>query len=379
MNIPTNFTRVNNLDDFLLSIDKAKKEVKATKKIEVHLQLSIDAPPGPMHDSGHNFSWDRYRENIETLFANLAKHPPLEKTSIAIELHATIDLDSVLKYLGTYEEIKAYLDYFHEFHLYINKMIKKYNLKDYVCQEVGTVFPHIAQPYDISIEESLKLTDIFRMLDYIQNHLDYTFRDGAHIYDDCSFCVGSSSTISANRVCVESGIMGLTIMYDGSICECPCDYILNFEPYWKWLEGNPLKAKVYREDLMKKQFYINPLTATEKEKEDYDWYIYDGNRLNSTTAIHLMMNWGLEMAQSRQIDYRFYKNPEKLLNHLTQFSNDYGCPREQIPAVSNVYMADQNTLRRWFNGATELSQENLKQDLLFEAKGAYKWNIQPDE
>lgn len=377
MNIPTNFTRINHVVDFIYGCEEAKRKVNEGKnkpKLSIHIQLSIDAPPGPMQDAGHKFDWNIYRKNIELICEEIYKRGPLKYIEIDFELHATVPLELINTYLTTVEDIEHYILYFNDFHKYCNEVIKKYGLQDYVVQASDTDFPHTAQPVEVSIEDAFQLHDNLKLLTYIERHLDFTFLRGEHLYTTNGFATGHRDLLRTNPVCLESGIMALTIMYDGSICECPCDYILNFDKFWDWVKDNPLKRKFYRESMLKKQFYINPLTASQKEKDDFDWYIYDSVRLNSSTALHMMMNFVLEVAKSGQIDYNYYENPERLLKDLTQFNQEYSCPRDQLATTMNCYMCDQNTIRRYYNGLARMAQNDYEEDIKFEAKGIYKWN-----
>ena len=378
INIPTNFTRVNNVVDFIFAGEEIKQknnwDVKKHGKLQIHIQLSIDGPPGPFQENGHNISWDIYRKNIETLCREIASRGKLEKTEVDFELHATVELALMNEYLKTTDQIQAYIDYFHDFHVYCNEIIKKYNLNHQVVQAAETMFPHNAQPTETSIQDSLQLKNTLYLLDYLQKHQNYDYNRGTHLYTENGFATGHRGLLGTNPVCIESGVMAVTIMYDGSICECPCDYILNFDKFWDWVKDNPLKQDFYRESLLKKQFYINPLTASQEEKDYFDWYIYDSIRLNTSTSLHMSMNWALELAKSGQIDYTYYNNPEKLLKDLTQFNQEYSCPRDQLSTTKCCYMSNQHVLRRYFNGLAEFVQKDFKEDINFEAKGLYKWN-----
>ena len=375
IDIPTNFTRVNNLIDFIYAIDEIKAKQKAKQKLDLHIQMSIDAPPGPMQAKGHDFNWDLYRKNIDTLCSQLASGKPVEHVFVGLELHATLPLETILNHLNTPEAIKNYCDYFNNFHLYIEDTIKKYKLESVAFQIAQTTFPHTAIPDDTSIEDSLDLRKILYLSRYIEQHSDYALENrGNHIYTKNACSAGESVLLQPNPVCIESGLMAVTIMYDGSICECPCDYILSYDKYWDWVTNNPLLRKQYRESMYKKQFYINPLTASQKEKDDFDWYVYDSVRLGTSTALHLMINYCLEMAKSGQIDYLYYKDPELLLKHLTQFNQEYSCPKDQLVVVHNSYTSTPNPLRRYFNGIAEMAQNDYKKDIQFEVKGLYKWD-----
>lgn len=379
IDVVTNFSRIDYLNEMIHAADRALIETadkRKNKKVYFHVQLSIDAPPGPIQDNGHKCDWDIYRQNIERICYEVSQEP-LQMVELTFELHSTVQIQDILKYLSTIEEVEYYLNYFNDFHNFINNTAKKYGVEKCVVQNQSTVYPNTANPYKFSLEDAMDNFKDLYLLDYIQHNLKYEYTD-SHIYTHAALNSWNYSVLNPNVVCVESGLMGLTILPDGTICECPCDYILKFEPYMEWLKDNPLAQENYRDSLMKQKYYINPLTATQKEKDDFDWYIYDSIRLNNSTIIHMTMNLCLELALSYQIDYTYYKDPEKLLKHLYEYNNFYSCPREQIPAVKNVYLPDIHGCKRLLNGLAHKGMNDLIEDAKFEAKGVIKWKVTPE-
>lgn len=370
INIPTNFTRINGLLEFIQKIEEVKLKQEFSSRVNLHIQISSDAPDGELQQFGHSISWEVYKRNIEELCQQLSKIPPLKKVLLALEIHATLSEETILQYLDTYEAIENYCDAYNDFHNFVNNTIKKYNVQSFFFQNTETTFPHNANPMFSDVEGALKLEYILSLTRYLEKHKDYgiSTESNEHIYIRNACAAGSLPIVENNPVCIESGLMALTIMYDGTICECPCDYIISFDKYWEWIKDNPLKRNEYREAIYKKQFYINPLTATQKEKDDFDWYIYDSVRMGESTALHLMMNFYLEMAASGQLDYIYTQNPEKLLAHLSQFNQSYSCPKDQLTYTYTPYMGGTGYARKFFNGIAEMAQNDLKEDIQFEIK-----------
>ena len=233
INIPTNFTRINYLDELILKINDTKSKVKPDEKVYIHIQISLDAPDGEAQQFGHPVKWEIYRNNIENLCLKLSKMNNLNNVMVGIEWHSTMSLPTILKYLDTYDKIFNYCDEFNKLHLFIQDPINKYNLSPIIFQESETSFPQNATPQDITIEESNKLEQILYLTKYLGSQRSYKTEKNKHsyIYTKNSANVGNLSLLRTNPVCLESGVHGITVMYDGSICECPCDYILNFDGY----------------------------------------------------------------------------------------------------------------------------------------------------
>lgn len=378
INIPTNFTRINHLYEFINEIECVKSEQNSKEKLNLHIQISVDAPEGEAQQYGHPVNWDVYINNIENLCSQLSKREqPFNHMMLGLEWHGTMSTNIILKHLNTYEDIKRHCDLFNKFHLDSINIIKKYKLDYFMFQESETSFPHNATPADSNIEEALGLEKSSYLTRYIERHVNYRLEKSSkvHIYTKNSCDTGSRFMFGPNPVCLESGVHAMTIMYDGSICECPCDYILNFDGYWDWITDNPLKRHEYREGMYKKQFYINPLTATQKDWDDFNWYVFDASRLNQSTSLHLMMNFYIEMAKSGQIDYIYFEDLEKLLKHLIQFNQSYSCPKDQLMYTYTAYMGGTGAARKFFNGIVDMAQDDYKQDMIFEAKGNYKWKM----
>lgn len=373
--IPTNFTRINDVPEFIQVIEKTKQKIKADKKLTVHIQMSIDAPPSEVQKTSHCVNWDIYRKNIDKLFEALSKMQPLEKTNVDMEWHATLTQENIINYLSNYDNLKYYCDYYEDFHNFMHDKIKEYHLENCVIQASYTTMPNIATPTDSSVENGFEIANIARLSNYLrqQKKLLAAESDTDPYYTHMIIDSGRSDLLTTNPVCLESGVMAVTVMYDGSICECPCDYILNFDKYWDWIKDNPLKRQEYRSSLLKKQYYINPLTATQEQKDYFDWYIFDAVRRNQSTAIHLMMNFYLEMAKSGQIDITYLQDLEKLLAHTTQFTQAYTCPRDQLAYVFSPYICGQGYGRRILNGVADFAETDEKISTQFEAEGKYKW------
>ena len=357
----TNFSKIDNLIDLICLLDEIKQN-----KLLFMLQLSIDAPPGELQSFGHKVDWKIYKKNIDDFFKELSTRNKLKNTKIDFLFHSAFSAENILKYLNTYDKIKKYCDYFHDFYNYINMTADFYNLKNYITITRDTIFPIIAEPSLFTVEQGLKLKKIMKIITYIQNKIEYS--SNYPIYKDCIYSIGEDSIYNKNRTCFTNGEAGITLLHDGTIVECFGGYILNSPEYWKSIKDNPLKRKTYREALLKKRLYINPLKIETKEKNDYNWYIYNNIKDNTSTTIHLIFNLALEMAKSGDIDYIYYENPEKLLKHLIQFNHEAACIKDQLQMVSTTHLVSVNVLRKYLNGVAEYGQRSYLENERWKAK-----------
>lgn len=351
----TNFSKIDNLVDFICLLDHIKKT-----PLTFDLQLSIDAPPGELQSFGHNIDWNIYKQNINIFLKDLSLKNKLKNVKINIFFHSTALIENILKYLNTYDKIKEYCDYFYNFYNYINTKINFYDLSNSVFVKTDTIFPIIAHPSSFTVEQGLELKKIMKIIAYMQNKAKYS--KDSPIYKKCIDSIGENILFNKNRTCHSNGTEGISLLYDGTIVECFGGFILNSPEYWNSIKGNPLKREIYRESLLKKRLYINPIKLETKEKNDYNWYVYNNIKDNTSTTLHLIFNLALEMAQSGDIDYTYYKNPEKLLKHLIQFNHEAGCQKDQLQTVKTTHLVSVDVLREYLNGVAEYGQTNYLQN-----------------
>ena len=376
IHIPTNFVSIKYFEIFLKRLDDTILEVQPDiKKFTIHFQLSIDGPPGPILSEGHKGDWNLYRKNIISL-CKLVKQLNLKKIELSVEIHPTTTKENILAYLSNYDSIIYYLSYYINFIKFINDSAKILGVNNIIRCSQGVAFTVMALPYDISIEESNLINNNIILLEYIKNHLNMKEEYGNKIYYHAAYPYSSGSVLATNPVCTESGIMGATIMYDGTICDCPCNYVQKFPPYIEQMKNNPLKKFERRIDIMRDNMFFNPLTATEQEIEDYEWYTLQGLRTNENVSIACTLNLAIEMALSRQITPNYAYDLELLFKHLSSASAMYSCPREQLPKTKSMYLPTVDECRRWLNGSTLICENERKTLAQFGIKGALKtWKI----
>lgn len=366
--IPTNWTIINNLDQFLLLIDEALIELDSKQKLTFHLQLSIDGPPGIFNSSGHPGDWDKYRKNIDILFQSLAL-TPFKKLRLLFEVHPTATMNNILNNLNTYDKIKEYNDYLQDFMKYINDKTYEYNINDFCYCGQALTFPVIAVPDKISVKDGMDLDSIINLSTNVQIK-EYELKEiGERMYYHSLHNFMVKSIAERNPLCTESGLNGLTILYDGTICDCPCSYIQTFPPYLEQTKNNPKRQNDYKLALLRQPYFINPLTATDKEKEKFDWYMLDAIRDTKTTQISLAIALCQELALSGQINYNYFVDPELLLKTLYTIGNIYSCPREQVAALRNSFLSDHNDCKKLLNGAAETILRDRKSEGIIQYKG----------
>lgn len=347
----TNFYKIDNLIDLIYIIDN-----HINHEINVVLQLSIDAPPGELQTKGHQVDWSQYKQNIDTIISSIANRGGLKYTKIILLPHAALSWQDIKKYLSSFNQINNYCNYFKDFFQYILQQTELYKLSEKIIIIRESLFPTITDPNVFSIEDGLLIQQIIKILKYIQYQNNYNKE--TVLYQDFLQSLKPSFILTGNDVCFTNGQEGATILPDGTVCGCFCDYILNTPKYWDWIKDNPLKRKEYRQALLKHRLYINPLTATSLELEDYNWYIFENIKENTSTSIHLIINLALELAKSGQIDYKYYQNIDLLLSHLRQFSHAGQCSNDQLQTVLTTHLISVDYLRKFLNGGANIGQND---------------------
>ena len=372
--IPTNWvnTNIDNLFDFIMEIDNNKPE--GSPMMDLHLQMSIDGPPGPFNSDGHSGNWDNYRTNITKLCQKMSGIK-LKHTQVLMEIHATGSKENIFKELKSIEGFKNYISYMCGFSKFIQEEIVKYNAYSLHRGE-GIIAPMIAAPADMGVEDALEFQKILKLGDYVhQTDTSYEKPFGEHLFYAMTRPYSASSIIGQNAQCAESNDSAIMVNYDGTICECACSYIQYDNQYLQELL-DAHKNDEYQISLIRKQYFFNPLEShTEDEIEDFNWYTLAGLRNTESTQIHLAMAMVKELALSRQVDYSYYLNPDKLLKHLTNAGQMFSCTREQLNDTHLAYLCSLNDCRKFFNGVLDhvasVRQDEGKYKVETSVKNAY--------
>ena len=278
-------------------------------------------------------------------------------------------MKNILTHLNTYDKIKDYIDYLQNFMKYIDNTSYEYNIHSFcVCRQT-LAFPVIAVPDKITVQDGMNLNTIINLTNQVQINEYELHEIGERIYYHSLHNFGVRSIAERNPLCTESGLNGLTILYDGTICDCPCSYIQTFPPYLEQIKNNPKRQNDYKLALLRQPYFINPLTATDKEKEKFNWYMLDAIRDTKTTQVSLAMALCQELALSGQIDYNYFVDPELLLKTLYTVGNIYSCPREQVAALHNSFLTDHNDCKKLLNGAIATIFKDRKSEGIIQYKG----------
>ena len=143
------------------------------------------------------------------------------------------------------------------------------------------------------------------------------------------------------------------IIPDGTICECACSYIQTHPEYLENMRNNESLQEEYRVSKMREQYFYNPLTISKEQQ--IDWYIHKGLRDTYTVEISLAMALCRELALSRQINIKYFLDPELLLKHLSGAPGVYNCTREAIRETKVPFLSQATDCRRYFNGLTDFA------------------------
>ena len=322
-------------------------------KLNFHLQLSIDGMSGKLNADGHHSNLEVYKQNI-ILFCKLMENKHLQNIQIEFDIHPTASGKTILnEFNNNITNIKTYFSEMQGYANFIREQISLYNLSDCVSCGVMALFPLCAMPEYSTKEEGLQYLAMNKLVDYIwkTNYKDIdNFME--HSYNCFVHAINSSCTIGRNSQCTEAHAGALMILPDGTLSECACSYVQNDLRYLKalQLENN---QKDLRISLMRKKYFFNPLTASSKEEEFNDWYHLTGLRDTYSTQINLAMGLCQELALSRQIDFSYALNPDKLLKDLCLSSMPFSCTREQIADTKIPYLGNPGDFRRQLNGLVD--------------------------
>lgn len=325
---------------------------RTIKFTEIKLQLSIDGPPGPIHDDGHKGNWDIYRKNIEE-FCNLVNNTKLSKIKVTFVINATVSKELYLKEFSTYEGIKNYVQYMKDFVLFIDEHC--------ISSSLGIVpraiFPGLALPYDSTVEEGLEFAKISRLWEYVRAN---EFPDEPHSY---AFHYGIGQLNSDvliygdNLECSELN-NSLTILHDGTICECNGSFMSADPNYQKELLDNK-EYDAYRVAKITSHTTQNPGLMTPEELEIYNWAVVEGYKNNSSTYMNYMMAACDELALSGQIPYKYHLDKDLCYRHVKTLSGLISCSRENNTQTKVSFLTNPSAFRRYMNGLMEYSYDDF--------------------
>lgn len=355
--ISTNWViNILNFFEFLKEIDN-----NTNQAVIINLQTSIDGPEGEYTEQGHNGSWEIYRKNFKD-FTTMVNNYKFKNLSIEININATVGKEL---YLTNFSDKDKMLEYIKGM-MSLTKEIEQNCISSALKMRQIEIFPGYALPYNSSTAEGEKYAEICRLWERVKIEEFPYLGSNAGFYFGTGDIVKNKDLFSDNSECGELKC-GLTINYDGSICECNGSFIDNFEDYQKELlsEG---KLDEYYTTKMRDYIHFNPGKATKEEIENYKWYILYGYKNNCSTYIHLAMAMVEELALSGQIPYKYYTDKELALRHLSTLLNLASCTRENLRDTKIPYLTLPACFRRNLNGVMDLAYTNTKNSLWNEMK-----------
>lgn len=349
--VPTNWvhTNISDLCNLLQVVNNSVAPRKKDNLVHFHIQVSID---GIDHDifmqEGHNGTWEKYIKNFDILCENLEKMY-LPNLSVDFCVSGTGNLHSILHHFSDQNNINKHIQFWSKISEYAINKTKNIKNPDVLINSLIN-FPTVAIPNEASIEDGLALNNLGRITDYL------LYKNNAIYNQDDSFsteyynCENDWPVCGPNIQCFEANQSGITLYYDGTICQCPDGFIDNLDEY----QNEFLEKKEYHNWKVSKissTHFFNPLTASQKEIEDHRWYTILGG-FKDTYFPYIQLEYALaeELALSHQIDYNYYLDPMKLLLHLESASMLNECFRNNVITTGLPYLPDIGGFRRWLNG-----------------------------
>lgn len=350
--------------NWVIDVDKFFNFVKevdnnASQKTMIIVQISIDGPPGPISDNGHD-GWKYYRDNFSH-FLNLVNNYKFKHINIYFHFKSTLSKESYLKNLSTYDGLYHYMKYMKDFAQEIdNQCINRaVNIR-----ELFTL-PMIARPFIRSKEDGQKIRDILVLWEEVA-HKEFPeekipFLFGLNEYN-------ADRIISDSNIECDELLSRYTINYDGTIVECSGVILDYWEPYRQELlaEG---EIELYQQALINMKNCINPIIATPEEISKWKWKVQRGYRNNSLTYISLMSGVAKELCKSKQIS-SCYEDEDLLFRQLQSFQNSNGCSKENFQTTGVPYLTSVGNIRSYFNGVMDygykLRQRTIKNSFSYE-------------
>lgn len=359
LHMPTNFFKTNMqaFVDLVYALDETiRPRKKGEIKLKAHLQGSIDGPPGEFNNYGHHVPWEQYKKNFDDLIDLLKKkNKKLNNVIIDLAICPCSSQDLILKNFDTYEKLMEFRSFYNQVFDYIRNKTKDVSTVEFTVA-TRYVYPRVAISQETTTEEALKLSNLIRLLDLNDyDNLSYSLEPPGQFlsYHDCH---GAYSIYERNHECYESNETCITLLPDGTICECPATFFHNEKEFQQHFLNNK-DYWGYKSCLIRTNSFYNPLKGINTDWEkDHDWYVYGGGFLGTTSTYDcLNYNMALELAYSQQIDFNYSLNNELLFKHYKADFMATECYRENINVTHNPLIADHNQFRRWFNGVTEYS------------------------
>lgn len=349
--VPTNFVHTNAqaLGELLKILDASITPRSEKDKLHFHLQMSIDGIEDDIFMKiGHEGSWERYKKNYDQLFDFLDKEY-LPNIVVAIAISGTSRQDEILKRFANYENIDEHIKFWEKAKNYVIEKNKLAKNPEFMLNSAIN-FPTIAMP---DKTDSIQGLDIVKMIKTINqvlyknkayyNNQDHLFREYQHCETDWPVC-------GKNHECPEASQRAITVLPDGTITQCPSGFIEHLPGY----AAEILKTEdslSYKKTLIAGHQFFNPLTASEKDMLDHQWYnIMGGFKDTYFAYINLGFAMAEELALSHQIDENYLLDPMLLLKHLQGAGTINECFRESINVTGLSYMAGHDLTRRWLNG-----------------------------
>ena len=341
--VSTNWTsNVYDIFDFLKAIDNY-----SNCHTEFILQLSIDGPPGPISEQGHNGGWDRYKENMK-IFTNLMNNYKFKHIFVYMHMHSILQKDLYFKTFSTYKGMYDYMKFMIDISEEFNSQCVSKSLEF----KRGFTLPGCAFPYATdTTEDGLTLAKIFKLWDivYQREFRNYTYEP---FYMGCGHFEKNKYLFSQNVECGELK-SSLTFNYDGSICECNGSFIDSYQPYLNELIKNKDNYNYEIAIVHNKMTAYNPSTATNEEIDNYNWAVHEGGYRNTGLIyLHMAFNEAKALLAAGQIS-PIYENDEILFKHLLAILNGLACSRNNIVDTHIPYLVPVGALRRYLNGVAE--------------------------
>lgn len=312
-------------------------------------------------------------KNLKTVLAEL-NQTPLKNINVEFYLHGVVSFDLIKHLNGDMEKIKAYWDECRKTAASLPDLSWNKNVRMYgsfsVAEEV---------PYHCSVEEGLEYFDFLNKsyacggclqgMEFLSNQwsriIDFAFPDKKdYTLDEIvewlnDVVNGSDETMNSitreltNGFYCGTGVSELKIMYDGTLVNCQNSI---FETSLDNIDEEVNIPNEVKRTWVKKNWFINPQTASKEDLEKYKYMFMTGRRSTFWHTWNTTIAKMHYMSLNGQISFSYRDDLKMLIRHAYIVTYINQCMYNNSIYTGSMWTKDTGIIRRYCNGFAEFSE-----------------------
>lgn len=361
-------TDPNLLFNFILNLDKA-----LNKSFTLKIQISYDGIYSCINERG--IDPQVIKDHYITLI-NLLNKTVFQNLNVIFSLHGVINFDTIYALINDDNLLLEYI-----IDLDQTEQLLMQSIQNIGCKYAGNSLI-IEQPHDTSTQDGQILSIFLQKIQMLSYDLKLTFKNPAdnllqqlinrthyssnwenELNDQLNLNYNSFKKNAANYLTCGTLESELKITYNGILLNC-LNNIFNTNQETLNSE-NQIEYSIFN-SLLEHPYYINPLSATQKEIENL-FNIYDNISSSFLALYQSTINLMILLADDGQIHSSYKYNKEKLIYHAYRIACFQYCVYNRLTQSSSHYLSYTGVCRLFCNGLLDLM------DNYFLKQGEKKW------